>query len=227
MMDGMSRVAACLLVGGCSFALAPIGSEDAPPVEIDAAIDAALDAPRFDPATCPSTYVTIGTQATRYRAINTASSYWPHEASCNADSTDGSTHAVVLDSLAEAGALRQYLVALAPPFPTFGVGAVQSPAATMVGEGWINFHDQPLEPALWGIYAGVQQPDDGAAAGLPSSEDHLQNVAFLDIQSTGANPFLRDGNGNGGYVFVCECDGIPVGPLARSYVAGDINRPPQ
>ena len=121
---------------------------------------------------------------------------------------------------------RRRTLSLAPVLKTFGVGAVQSPSATTVGGGWITFHDQSLMPELWGIYTGIQQPDDAAVGTTPSPEDHQQNVAFLDVDSTGVNPYLRDGNGNGGYAFLCECDGIPVGPLALTYVAGDINRPP-
>lgn len=224
----MVRAVALLVVCGCSFSLAPAapGTDAVVDAAPDGSPDAAPDAKVFDQQTCPGSYLVLPDAYTRYRAIVTAGTFWQHADSCDADSADGSTHPVVLDTLAEAATVRTYLLSLAPALRTFSVGAVQSPAATQAGEGWIDFHDQPLAPALWGLYAGVQQPDDGAFMGLPSSENHQQNVAFLDLDSTGPAPYLRDGNGNAGYVAVCECDGIPVGPLAKSYVAGDINRPP-
>ncbi len=61
--------------------------------------------------------------------------------------------------------------------------------------------------------------------GVRNDADHEQNVAFLDLDCTGPNPYLRDGNGNGAYVFVCECDGMPVGTISTGFVAADINNP--
>ncbi len=231
----MTWRAALLVLGGCSFSVPGGGvqRDDAMPdtrpldaaVGSDTAIDAAPDA-SITPLVCPGTYIVIPGSVTKYRPIYTVGSYWQHEASCEADTLDKSTHAAVIDSLAEALALRTYLLAQTPVYRTYGVGAVQSPTATTVGGGWVDFRDRVLDPSLWGTYAGVQQPDDTAVSGQASTENHEQNLAFLDLDSTGTNPYLRDGNGGGNnYVFLCECDGLPVGPTARSYVDLDVNNP--
>ena len=224
---------ALVVLGGCSFSVGNGGvqPEDAPldTRVIDAAPDATVDATPIDAPialVCPNTYVSIGTSPTKYRPIYTLGSYWQHEASCEADTADQTTHAAVIDSVAEAAAIRAYLIAQAPVYRTFGVGAVQAPGATTVAAGWVDFRDRVLDPALWGVYAAVPQPDDAALGGVPSAEDHEQNVGFLDLDSTGTNPFLRDGIGAGAnYVFVCECDGLPVGTTARTYVDQDVNNP--
>ncbi len=236
----MSWRAALVVLGGCSFSVPngggvepddartdarPIDAKAEPDAAIDAMADAMIDA-GITPLTCPVSYIQIGASLTRYRPIYTLGSYWQHEASCEADTLDKRTHAAVLDSLAEAVAVRAYLVAQNPVYKAFGVGAVQSPAATTVGGGWVDFRDRVLDPQLWGSYAGVQQPDDGAVGGVASAEDHQQNLAFLDLESTGTNPYLRDGNGAGAnYVFLCECDGFPVGTVAQNYVDTDVNNP--
>jgi len=210
-----------VVLAGCGFSTS-VSTRDA--AELDATIaDAAPDAWTVD--ACPQSYIAIG--AGRYRPIMTLGSFWPNEATCVADSMAGWTHAAVFEMLAEAADVRAYLVALAPTARTYGVGAVQAPTAMLVGEGWVNFHDATLDPALWGIYAAVQQPDDGAVGTTASPEDHQQNLAFLDLDATGAQPYLRDGNGNGGYAHICECDGRPLGMTAQSYILGDVNRPPQ
>jgi hypothetical protein len=132
----------------------------------------------------------------------------------------------VIDSVAEAAALRTYLLAQTPVYKVFGVGAVQAPSASTNSAGWIDFRDRALDPALWGVYSAIQQPDDGSVNGQATTENHEQNLAFLDIESTGPNPYLRDGNGGGAnYVFLCECDGLPVGTVARTYVDQDVNNP--
>lgn len=227
----MSRLA-LLVLGGCSFSVGGSGAPgdgavdtkkiDAAP---DAPPDAMADAPM--PLLCPLNYIAIGTSMTKYRPITTLGAYWTHEASCEGDTPTKITHAAVIDDLAEAAAIRAYLLALPPTYRTFGVGAVQAPTATTVGGGWVDFRDRPFDPALWGVYADVQQPDDAATdSGTASSEDHEQNLAFLDLDATGANPYLRDGNGNGNnYAFLCECDGHPVGPVAQGYVDQDRNNP--
>ncbi len=230
---------ALLFLGGCSFSV-PTGGvppgdanpdgrgADAkfePDAAIDAMADAMIDAPIIQ-LTCPSGYIQIGASLTKYRPIYTLGSYWQHEASCEADTVDKKTHAAVIDSLVEAAAIRTYLLAQNPVYKSFGVGAVQAPNANAVGAGWVDFRDRVLDPALWGSYAGVQQPDDGAVSGAASPEDHQQNLAFLDLDSTGTNPYLRDGNGAGAnYVFLCECDGFTVGPVAQGYVDTDVNNP--
>lgn len=229
-----------LLLGGCSFSVPAGGGlpDDArtdgklvdakapPDAAVDAMSDAMIDAPIITPLTCPVGYIEIGTSLTKYRPIYTLGSWWQHEASCETDTNDKTTHAAVIDSLAEAQAIRAYLIAQNPVYKTFGVGAVQDPNATTVTGGWVDFRDRVLDPALWGSYAGIPQPDDASVGGQASSENHEQNLAFLDLESTGTNPYLRDGNGNGGnYVFLCECDGLMVGPLARGYVDNDPNNP--
>lgn len=231
---------ALLFLGGCSFSVPGGGvqPDDAkldgravdaklePDAAIDAMIDAMIDAPIILPLTCPAGYIQISTSLTKYRPIYTLGSYWQHEASCEADTADKKTHAAVIDSLAEAAAIRTYLLAQNPVYKSFGVGVVQNPSATTVGGGWVDFRDRTLDPALWGIYTGVQQPDDAAVAGQPSPENHEQNLAFLDLESTGTNPYLRDGNGGGpNYVFLCECDGFTVGTVAQGYVDTDPNNP--
>lgn len=228
---------ALVLLGGCSFSVAGGGNNgpddaatdtkkldgapDAPP---DAAPDAMADA--MLPLNCPLNYISINGSVTKYRPIYTLGSYWAHEASCEGDTPTKITHAAVIDNLAEAAAIRAYLIAQMPAYATYGVGAVQSPTATTVAGGWVDFRDRPLDPALWGSYATVPQPDDAAVAGQASSENHEQNLAFLDLESTGTNPYLRDGHGGGNnYAFLCECDGNPVGPIAQSYVDQDPNNP--
>jgi hypothetical protein len=140
--------------------------------------------------------------------------------------SDAMSDGPVVSPLVEAAAIRTYLLAQNPVYKTFGVGAVQNPNATTVGAGWVDFRDQTLDPALWGTYTAVQQPDDGAVSGQASFEDHQQNLAFFDLESTGTHPYLRDGNGTGSnYVFLCECDGFTVGTTARGYVDNDINNP--
>jgi hypothetical protein len=232
----MTWRAALLFLGGCSFSVPGGGgvqpddaNPDAPRVvdaSADAAIDAMIDAPVISPLNCPVGYIQIAGSLTKYRPIYTLASYWQHEASCEADTADKKTHAAVIDSLAEAAAIRTYLLAQTPVYKTFGVGAVQNPSATTVGGGWVDFRDRVLDPALWGSYAAVQQPDDGAVGGAASPENHEQNLAFLDLESTGTNPYLRDGNGAGAnYVFLCECDGFAVGTTAQGYVDNDVNNP--
>ncbi len=228
---------ALLALGGCSFSVA--GGNGAPgdasgdAKNADAAVDGAPDAPADAmadatlPLVCPLNYIGISGSSTKYRPIYTLGSYWTHEASCEGDTPNKITHAAVVDDLAEAAALRTYLLAQVPVYRVFGVGAVQSPTATTVEGGWVDFRDRPLDPALWGVYAGVPQPDDVATmSGGASSENHEQNLAFLDLDSTGTNPYLRDGSGVGlNYAFLCECDGHPVGPIAQGYVDGDPNNP--
>ena len=232
----MTWRAALLFLGGCSFSVPGGGVQhddanaDTPiadaKVDPDAAIDAMIDGSVITPLTCPAGYIQIAGSLTKYRPIYTLGSYWQHEASCEADTVDKKTHAAVIDSLVEAAALRTYLVAQNPVYKTYGVGAVQNPNANAVGAGWVDFRDRVLDPALWGSYSAVQQPDDGAVGGAASAEDHQQNLAFLDLDTTGMNPYLRDGNGAGpNYVFLCECDGFAVGPTAQAYVDTDINNP--
>jgi hypothetical protein len=230
----MTWRAALLVLGGCSFSVPNGGvagdaAKDARVIDAAPDPDAVIDATPIDAPVvpvCPTSYIQIGASLTKYRPIYTLGSYWQHEASCEADTVDKSTHAAVIDSLAEALALRTYLIAQVPVYKTFGVGAVQSPTATTVGGGWVDFRDRVLDPALWGTYSAVPQPDDASIAGQASSENHEQNVAFLDLESTGTNPYLRDGNGGGAnYVFLCECDGLQVGTVAQNYVDQDINNP--
>ena len=223
---------ALLVLGGCTFSVPTGGVEpddartDARHVDGKVAPDAMVDAPIIEPVTCPAAYITIAGLPTKYRAIYSLGSWWAHEASCESDTADKKTHAAVIDSLVEALAIRTYLLAQNPTYKAFGVGAVQDPAATAVGAGWVDFRDRVLDPQLWGTYVAVQQPDDGAIQGQASTENHEQNLAFFDLESTGTNPYLRDGNGNGAnYVFLCECDGLTVGPLAQSYVDNDPNKP--
>jgi len=234
MEPAMMWRSALLVVSGCSFSVGGGGvqPDDAaidtkPP--IDASSDAAIDAVMIDappPLLCPLNYISINGSVTKYRPIYTLGSYWTHEASCEADTPTKITHGAVIDSLDEAADIRAYLIAQAPVYKTFGVGAVQSSTATTVGGGWIDFRDRVLDPQLWGVYENVQQPDDVAFNGSASFENHEQNVALFDIEATGTHPYLRDGAGIGSnYVFLCECDGFTVGTLALKYLADDPNNP--
>lgn len=226
---------ALVVLGGCSFSVAGGGNGAPDDAAADATkpIDAAPDGPPDAmadatlPLNCPLNYIGITGSSTKYRPIYTLGTFWQHEASCEGDTPNKITHAVVIDDLAEAAALRTYLLAQMPAYPAFGVGAVQAPTATTVGGGWVDFRDRAIDPALWGVYANVPQPDDVATmSGQASSENHEQNLAFLDLDSTGTNPYLRDGSGVGlNYVFLCECDGHPVGPVAQGYLDGDPNNP--
>lgn len=173
------------------------------------------DAAPWTPAACPAAYnVTfLSTAATsRYRIVATPSTFWPHENVCNAG-MPGATHAININTPEEFADLRTQLDALAQRHHY--VGAVQDPAATAADAGWINIDGTPVATGFWSV-AGAE-PDDETGG----EADHQNQLATYDRQVTG----LADAIGTEAAGIVCECDGLPVSAMARTFIDTDPNNP--
>lgn len=160
------------------------------------------DAPAADadesPRTCPKDYISIGTSATQYSLHATAMSLRAHHDLC----TQEGTHLAVLDSSAEALALRQYIDGInGLPSGEFGVfvwiGAAQRANESLPTSGWINATGGTFDASLWNF----AEPND-----LAGVENGQEDVAALWQQ----HDFVADVDEDGDHAGLCECDGTPI-----------------
>jgi hypothetical protein len=180
-----------------------------PPID-----DAGVDAPPFDVAMCPASYTEdLGNARSKYRLITTQANIWTHAAACAAD-LPGATHLVVIDDAAERDALRETLPVfpIIPPHVAY-VGVVQDPAATSAKAGWIHFDGRAVAPGLW----ATNEPNNN---GEPETTSRA-NVADLNNASDG----MQDNVGTAPSAAFCECDGVPVHPMAQAFLDGDPAKP--
>jgi hypothetical protein len=201
------RVWWMVLLVGCDFRLrlgADAPGDDVLPIDAadpDAADAPAIDGPPVDApwsaADCPSDYVAVGNQATRYHIHFNSAGVLAHHVSC---ATEG-THLAVIETQQEASALRQFIDdSVGLPTTTSGIlvyiGAVQRDSQVATGAGWL-FATGPFNSAFWNI----GEPDDGA--GVENDEEQVAAI-WRDHNLLADVPFDFPIAG------ICECDGKAI-----------------
>jgi hypothetical protein len=170
---------------------------DGPDDPADAAVDAAPPPP--DAQACPSSYVAVDGQASRYRLVTNTDDWLAAERDCEDDgaATGGGTHLLVLDDAEELTAVDSRIN------PAVWIGM-----SDRVDEGTFVLVTGPgavFRPFRSG------EPNDG---GLLPSEDCIElNGVELNDEGCGTNR-----------QYVCECDGVDADPEA--YTPEDDVAPP-
>lgn len=190
-----------VLIAGCGFEVSTNAMPADSPLPPD--LMSTLDAPAVDAGwsadTCPKDYISIGTSATRYSLHTTAMNVRAHHELC----TQEGTHLAVLDSPAEALALRQFIDGISglPSSDEFGVfvwiGAAQRANESLPTSGWINATGGTFDASLWNF----AEPNDLAVV-----ENGQEDVAAL----WQLHDFVADVDEDGDHAGLCECDGTPI-----------------
>jgi hypothetical protein len=171
--------------------------------------DAGIDTPpgTFDVTTCPASYSIVlpsTSLISRYRAASQQFGWKTQSTGCSADLMNA-THLAMPETAQEAMELTQ---ALSGMTTLYYVGAVQNPAATVLGDGWIFLDDTPVPAAVWEV-------------GDPDDEDNVENAAENFAMLARQVQRLNDDAGTNARAAICECDGKPIGTLATQYIAGN------
>lgn len=206
-------VVAAAVFAGCGFSInvggnnpAIDGSTDDGPLPIDSEIDGP---PGLQ---CPPAFKVYGTS--RYMFIVQPGGFMSQHQTCLA-AAPGKSHLAVIDNAQEAVDLLAAVEANLNSFPgingdaRFRIGAVQASEEASPTTGWIDFQDRPVDPTLW---FSPEEPNDGPDG---NENNHQEQLAALRRGTVGlvdlGGDLVRS---------ICECDGIPMGPLADSYLVG-------
>lgn len=155
----------------------------------DAAIDVAGPV-------CPTSYsLVLEGSASRYRVIAQDESARVHHLDCMNDSTDMTTHLVVLDTSEELLAVQSSLETSG--MDTWWVGVVQPREQGSPGEGWVWLTGEPVAASSW----DGGEPNDG-----DGTENNQENFSRIAPGRTG----MADTATGNSFGALCECDGRPV-----------------
>lgn len=193
-------------VTGCGFSL-QFGDN----VPVDARTDGAADAPvpdgKPDDAlfACPVFYRQIGSG---FYAVLDPTNWRNHMAAC----ASHGTHLAVIDNAQELADLVIYGQALPNVMNNsrFYVGLVQAPDQAEPDDNWVDFHDNNAQPDLW-AQSGNNQPDDGPD---DNENNHQEQVGAIQLDLGQLTDIAQTENVRA----YCECDGIPIGTKAQSFI---------
>jgi hypothetical protein len=190
-----------LLVVACNYDPTPAAGPvaDAPPMP---------DA--FDVVSqCPTSYVQLPGEKSRYRIIEAGGRFGSHSDDCT-DDLLGATHLAVVDTLAELDQLEMAIDAVSNlDEEKAWLGGVQPRDQNTAIDGWLWATGAPVLPTLWD---GGEPNDEG------DGEDDEENYAGIERQRDGLVDFPSDET----FGAVCECDGKPLDAAAAAAI--DANR---
>jgi hypothetical protein len=193
------------MLAGCGFSI-NLGDNNTP---TDARPDGTttpdmeIDAPKVN---CGPSFHQIGTGT--YLVLDPAN-FRSHMTAC---ATHAGAHLAVIDDLQEMVELAAFgrTVMGVMQDSRFYIGMVQAPAQDSPEKGWIDFQDRDSDADLWST-SGANEPNDGPDE---NENNHQEQVAAIRID----RDHLVDLSSGENVRAYCECDGIPIGPKAASYL---------
>lgn len=193
-----------VLLAGCGFSL-HLGDNTPADAQPDSTM--AIDGETIDTGhACPPFYRSIGTSM--YVVLD-PTTFKNHHVAC----LSHGTHLAVIDDQQEIDDLVAYgrVVPNVNMDSRFYIGLVQAPLEAAPDTGWVDFQDRAPNADLW-AQSGNNEPNDGTD---DNEANHQEQVAAIQLDRDAIIDLASTENVRA----YCECDGMPVGLKAASFVA--------